>query len=80
VPFDGAGIIQRSAAVAPGGPRHVLIAPNGRILAYLQGERSLNLDQFLGRSMGVSGPRYQHRALRNEVIIVRRLAPVRLLP
>ena len=76
--FDGAGIVQRSALSYGGAPRHVLLAPNGRILAYLQGEAGLNLDQYLGRSMGIIGRRAYRGDLQADFIVVRNLVPVRL--
>lgn len=76
--FDGAGIIQRSAAASAGGPRHVLIAPDGRVLAYLHPEMGINLDQYVGQSMGVMGRRSFRPELRADLIIVRGATPVRL--
>lgn len=76
--FDGAGIIQRAAATSAGMPRHVLLAPNGRVLAYLQAAPGVNLDQFVGQSMGLIGPRAFHPQLNADVLTVQRLAPVRL--
>jgi hypothetical protein len=78
--FDGAGIVQRSATTFPGAPRHVLLAPNGRILAYLQGEPGVNLDQFAGRSAGIYGKRSFRADLQTDFILVRQLAPVQLKP
>jgi hypothetical protein len=59
-------------------PRHVLLAPNGRVLAYLQAAPGVNLDQFVGQSMGLIGPRVFHPQLNADVLTVQRLAPVRL--
>ncbi len=78
--LDGAGIIQRSAIGAPGMPRHVLLAGNGRILAYLQSTGGLNLDQFVGREMGVIGTRTYRTDLKSDFIEVEALTPVRLRP
>jgi hypothetical protein len=78
-PLDGAGIIQRAAATFPNGPRHVLLAPNGRILAYLQPERGVNLDAYVGRQMGVMGLRTYRSELQTDLIIVRGMIPVRLV-
>lgn len=78
--FDGAGIIQRAATTYPGAPGYVLLAPNGRVLAYLEPAAGLNLDPYIGQSVGVLGPRHQRRDLRAEVIIVHGLSPVRLVP
>ncbi len=77
-PLDGAGIIQRAATTSPNGPRHVLLAPNGRILAYLQGDRGVNLDAFVGRSMGIMGARAYQPDLQTDLIVVHGMVPVRL--
>jgi hypothetical protein len=78
--FDGAGIIQRSAATQANGATHVLLAPNGRVLTYLQAGPGINLDAYLGRSMGLTGPRSFRQELNADFMVVRRLTPVRLLP
>lgn len=78
--LDGAGIVQQAATPIPGGPRHVLLAPNGRILAYLYPDRGINLDAYVGRSMGILGPRAYRPDYRADVIVVRGMVPVRLLP
>jgi hypothetical protein len=78
--LDGAGIIQRAAMPVPNGPRHVLLSPEGRILAYLYPDRGLNLDAYVGRPMGIKGPRSFHPELRTDLIIVRGMMPVRLIP
>jgi hypothetical protein len=77
--LDGAGIIQRAAATFPNGPRHVLLAPNGRILAYLQPENGINLDAYVGRQMGIMGVRTYRSELQADLIIVRGMIPVRLV-
>jgi hypothetical protein len=74
--YDGAGIIQRGAA--PGGPRYVLVTPDGRLLAYLAAEPGVNLDQYVGRAMGIVGKRWFRQDLQSDFISVRGLAPVRL--
>jgi hypothetical protein len=79
-PLDGAGIIQRAAATSPNGPRHVLLAPNGRILAYLQAGGGVNLDAYVGRPMGIMGARAYRPELQTDLIVVRGIIPVRLTP
>jgi len=76
--FDGAGIVQRSATTYAGAPRHVLLAPNGRILAYLLPTQGMNLDQFVGKSVGVVGKRSYQANLQTDFILVRSLVPVQL--
>lgn len=78
--FDGAGIIQNAVTVPKNGPRHVLMAPNGRILAYLQTKNDKWLDQFVGQSMGIVGNRTRRTDLQTDVIEVRQVAPVQLQP
>jgi hypothetical protein len=77
-PFDGAGVIQRVSSPAAGAPRYVLAAPDGRLLAYLQGARGVDLDRFVGQAMGVYGNRFRHPGLQADYIVVRGLTPVRL--
>jgi hypothetical protein len=77
--FQGAGIIQRSGTNRPGFPKHVLMHPNGRPLAYLQGD-GVDLDKYLGESMGLTGERSFRRDLNLDFMIVRGLQPVRLKP
>ncbi|MBW3540642.1 MAG: hypothetical protein KY476_10255 [Planctomycetes bacterium] len=79
-PFDGAGVIQRSVGPSGGGPRHVLLTPDGRVLAYLQAVPGLDLDRYVGASMGLYGRRYRRPDLRSDVIIVAAMRPVRLAP
>jgi hypothetical protein len=78
-PLDGAGIVQRAAATSPNGPRYVLLAPNGRILAYLQPDRGISLDLYVGRQMGIMGVRAYQPELQTDLIIVRSMIPVRLV-
>jgi hypothetical protein len=78
--FDGAGIVDRAATTYPGAPRHVLLAPDGRILAYLVSESGVNLDRLSGQAMGIVGRRFFHPDLQADVIQVRGATPVRLQP
>ena len=74
--FDGAGIIQRIAGA--GALRHVLVAPDGRVLALLQPTPGMNLDAYVGQQMGLFGERSHRQDLRADLIVVRGLMPVRL--
>ncbi len=76
--FSGAGIIQRSIGAPRGAPVHALVAPGGRVLAYLQAAPGINLDRYLGRAMGLNGPRTHRREWGTDHIIVEKLTPVRL--
>ncbi len=78
--FDGAGVVERSALARPGAPRYVLLAPGGRVLAYLAPAPGISLEGWVGRAAGVSGSRIRHPELKADLITVNRLAPVRLAP
>ena len=75
--FDGAGII-RKVRPRRGYPEHVLITPDGRLLAYLQAVPGVDLDRYVGRSFGLNGPRAFRPDLNADFITVRRLTAVRL--
>jgi hypothetical protein len=78
--FDGAGIVERSSLNRRGAPRYVLLAPTGRVLAYLAPAPGVDLEGWVGRAAGVSGSRLPHPELKSDLITVNRLAPVRLAP
>lgn len=78
VRFDGAGIIQRSALQRQGVPSHVLLAPNGRVLTYLTAVPGVQLDRYLGRAMGIRGPRSFRPELNADLLAVHQLTPVTL--
>lgn len=76
--FDGAGIVQRSAVQRPGLPTHVLVAPDGRVLTYLTAAPNIQLDRFVGRAMGIRGPRGFRPELKADLLAVHQLMPVTL--
>lgn len=76
--FDGAGIIQRSALNRPDFPKHVLVAPDGGVLTYLQPGQGINLDRHLGQSMGFMGQRSFRQDLNADLLVVNRMQPVQL--
>lgn len=78
--FDGAGIVQHSTSKVPGAPRHVLLAPDGRVLAYLEAKPGVDLEAYVGKPAGVTGSRSYRPELSTDLIIVNQLAPVRLTP
>jgi hypothetical protein len=75
--FDAVGIVQKAVDPHPEAPKHVLVAPNGQILAYLRAQPGIPLEQFVGRPMGVDGQRHRHPELKTPMILVERLTPVR---
>lgn len=78
--FSGAGIVQKMRPLGPGMPQHVLVAPGGRVLAFLQPGANVNLDQHIGQPIGVTGPRVRRADLRGDLISVDDVSPVRLAP
>lgn len=76
--FDGAGVIQKMRQPIPGAPQHILTTPDGRVLAFLQPQRGINLDVHVGQAMGVTGSRSHRRDLRGDLIHVQNLTRVRL--
>ncbi len=78
--LSGAGVIRRTPPQYRGAPPHVLTDQRGRILAFLATGPGINLDQSIGRSMGIIGPRYRRAELRSDMIIVHSMMPVQLAP
>ncbi len=74
--FSGAGIVQKSSIPAPGVPPYMLIAPDGRLLAYLEPADGVDLDQVENQALGIVGERSHREALKTDVIIVRGYQPV----
>ena len=70
--------MQRSIGAPRGAPVHALVAPDGRVLAYLQAAQGVNLDSYLGRAVGIDGPRTHRSEWRTDHILVEKLTPVRL--
>lgn len=77
--FSGAGIIQRTGSNNPNVPKFVLQHPNGQRLAYLQGD-GVDLNKYVGESMGLEGKRFYRQDLRSDFMIVTSLQPVKLKP
>lgn len=77
--FEVTGIVQRSRARQRGVPRHVLIAPDGQFIGFLQAPRGLNLDRFLGRPVALHGQNMQRPDLRANFIIVHDISPVHMV-
>lgn len=72
--FDGAGIVQKRSD--EGKPAYAIVAPDGRLLAYLQPPAELDLAPFVNFQMGVIGERAFDAAVGADVIQVRGLQPV----
>ncbi len=71
------GVVQKAVEPHPEAPQYVLVAPNGRILVYLQEQPGIPLEKFVGQPMGVDGEKHRHPELTTPMIVVDRLTPVR---
>ena len=71
--LNGAGIVQR----LPNG-RFGIVAPEGRLLAVLQVDRSVQLDRVVGKSMGFIGERSFDPRLGTDLLVVKRMIPIQL--
>lgn len=59
-------------------PEYVLLAPTGRILAYLEPVGELKLGQHVNVAMGVEGDRFHSNKWKADFIKVRKLIPITL--
>ena len=71
--YIGAGIIRRM----PGG-RFTLTSPSGKILAQVKGSERVNLDEFVGKQVGLHGQRWYREDIRSDFIEATALEPVRI--
>lgn len=76
--FSGAGIVRPIATDHPRLPRYVLVAPDGRLLSFLQPVAGINLSGWVNRPVGLTGPRRFHRDLQSDLLTVQSISPVRL--
>ena len=74
--FAGAGVIMRSTDLDV--PEYVLLAPTGKILAYLEPVGDLKLGQHVNFAMGVEGDRFHSSKWKADFIKVRKVAPITL--
>ncbi|MBX3444828.1 MAG: SH3 domain-containing protein [Planctomyces sp.] len=76
--FDGAGILQTTNSRTPGVPRFMLIAPDGRFLAFADSQE-VDLSPYVGQSLGLFGQRERNAQLQADYIQVRQAQPVQLV-
>ncbi|MFP6768849.1 MAG: SH3 domain-containing protein [Planctomycetaceae bacterium] len=76
--FSGAGIVRPIATGHPRLPRFVLVAPDGRLLTFLQPVAGINLAGWVNRQVGLTGPRRFHGDLQSDLLTVQTIRPVRL--
>jgi hypothetical protein len=71
--LNGAGIVQR----LPNG-RFAIMAPEGRLLAVLQADRSVPLDRYVGQPMGFVGERSFDPRIGSDLLVVKQMIPIQL--
>lgn len=76
--FAGAGLVVPMAQTFPGGPQFALVAPGGKLLAYLIPATGVDLKRASNQSMGIIGDRSFRQDWGADVINVRGLQPVQL--
>ncbi|MFK7819532.1 MAG: hypothetical protein AB8G99_12510, partial [Planctomycetaceae bacterium] len=74
--YVGAGIIMRSTELDV--PKYVLLAPTGKILAYLEAVGSFDLERHVNFAMGVKGDRFNNPKWNADLIKVRDLETISL--
>jgi uncharacterized protein YraI len=78
--FSGAGMVVPMTQTFPGGPQYALVAPGGRLLAYLIPAAGVDLKRATNQSMGIVGERNFKQEWGADAIMVRGLQPVQLRP
>jgi hypothetical protein len=66
------------ARTFPGGPQYALIAPSGKLLAYLVPAPGVDLRRSLNQAVGVVGERGFRQEWGADAIVVRGVQPVQL--
>ncbi len=73
--YIGAGYVQRESG---NGDSYILVTPAGKVLAHLQADDSVNLEENVGKSVGLQGKRYFDAEVQRDRIEVSGLEPIRL--
>jgi len=75
--LNGAGIIQPVQA-PPGFPRYILVAPDGRMLAYIEPGAGVSLEPWIGKPAGLIGLRSREENFGADLIRAQKIVPVTL--
>ncbi|WP_437204947.1 SH3 domain-containing protein [Planctomicrobium sp. SH664] len=75
--FSGAGMVQQ-VLPTPGLPPYVLVAPDGRFLAFLKPAEGVAMDEWIGKAAAMTGPRAFDNAVGGDVIQVESVSAVQL--
>ena len=74
--YIGAGFLQRSASAEQ--KDFLLMSPTGKVLARVTPDDGVNLDEFIGKSVGLQGKRWFDPTIKSDRIEVSGLEPVRI--
>lgn len=72
--YVGAGYVQRGTADEGAG--YLLLSNEGKVLAHLQPSNNVNLEEHIGRAVGVKGNRYFDKSIKSDRIDVTSFEPV----
>ncbi|MEZ6063871.1 MAG: SH3 domain-containing protein [Planctomycetaceae bacterium] len=75
--YIGAGILQRSAA-SEGETQYVLATPSGRVLAHVAQKGDVDLESYVGQSVGLYGSRQYRSDLKSDFIEASGLEAVKI--
>lgn len=74
--YIGAGFLQRSAGDSESA--YLLTSPTGKVLAHLKADDSVDLEKYVGRSVGLRGSRWFDPEIKGDYIEVSELEEVRI--
>ena len=74
--YSGAGLVQRGAENTDS--PYLLTSPDGKLLAHLKPESGVDLEQYVGRSVGLHGKRWFDDSINSDRIQVTGLSEVQL--
>ena len=74
--YSGAGLVQRGAENTDS--PYLLTSPDGKLLAHLKPESGVDLEQYVGRSVGLHGKRWFDDSISSDRIQVTGLSEVQL--
>ena len=74
--FIGAGFVKR--ITVDDQPGYILTTPSGKVLARLQADGAVDLEQHVGKSVGLQGKRWFDDAVKSDRIEVSGLEPIRI--
>ena len=74
--FDGVGKLARLPATAAGTPHFALMEPNGQVRCYVTPAPGVNLQNYVGREVGIHGVRGFMPEQQAQHIVAKHVTPV----